>query len=79
LFSDGNGVGFLGVKVGCFKVGLFGLGRTPLLQNGLTLEIGKVQFSICYYSQHATTNSIPHNNNLPNFFLCRKNCVLKQS
>jgi len=29
---DENGVGLLGVKVGCFKVGLFGLGRTPLLQ-----------------------------------------------
>jgi hypothetical protein len=47
FFSDGSGVlGVLGVKVGCSKVGLFGLlGRTPLLQNGLTLEMFNPQGS----------------------------------
>lgn len=59
MFSDGNGVGHLGVKVGWFKAGLFGLGRTPLSQMAWPLKLAK------FNSQCATTNSIPHNNNLP--------------
>jgi hypothetical protein len=78
LFSDGNGVGLLGVKVGCFKVGLFGLGRTPLLQMAWPLKLARFnpQYVIILNMQQQIQCHILI------IFLkkkCKTICVLKQS
>ncbi len=78
MFLDGNGVELLGVKVGCFKVGLFGLGRTPLLQMAWPLRLAR------FNSQYVIILNIQQQirYHIIIIFLKKEvqnNCVLKQS